>query len=187
MAKKKAKKKGKKKASKKKASKKVSKKGSKKKGAKKAKKKGRRKKAKRAAAAPAAGEPGIRGPRPVSTGRGPSVFEVANSVTAMIRAGAPEARIWDRWFHPGFTSIEGNGLQWRGREAVAERVLAFHRDNTIAACEITGPLVGGSSFAVRYTSDIVHNATGARVTLDEIGVYTVEDGRVIREEFMYAH
>ena len=40
-------------------------------------------------------------------------------------------------------------------------------------------------FAVHFTFDVTPNATGRRVTLEEIGVYTVKDNQIAREQFYY--
>ena len=51
---------------------------------------------------------------------------------------------------------------------------------------ITGPFVSPERFAVHYTFDWTRKANGERVQLDEVAVYTVVDGRIAREEFLYA-
>lgn len=43
----------------------------------------------------------------------------------------------------------------------------------------------GDQFAVRITMDITPKATGERMTLDEICLYTVRDGKIVEERFYY--
>jgi hypothetical protein len=38
---------------------------------------------------------------------------------------------------------------------------------------------------VRFTYDITNKPSGKRVTMDEIGLFTVKNGKIAREEFFY--
>ncbi|MEO0325223.1 MAG: nuclear transport factor 2 family protein [Myxococcota bacterium] len=49
-----------------------------------------------------------------------------------------------------------------------------------------GPFPHGEDrFAVIYRFDITHKASKQRMQLEEVGVYQVADGKVIREEYFY--
>jgi len=41
-------------------------------------------------------------------------------------------------------------------------------------------------FILRFKYDVTPKQTGKRMTLDETGLYTVRDGKIIKEEFFYA-
>lgn len=49
----------------------------------------------------------------------------------------------------------------------------------------TDPVVGGDHFSVAMGMDVT-TKEGVRMRLDEIAVYEVKDGKVVREEFFYA-
>ena len=49
-----------------------------------------------------------------------------------------------------------------------------------------GPLVSPSHFCVRFRHDVTHKPSGRRMTMDELAVYQVKDGKIVREEFFYA-
>ena len=51
--------------------------------------------------------------------------------------------------------------------------------------EVVGPFPHDDCFAVRFTYDITQKASGKRLTMDEIGLFTVVDGKIAREEFFY--
>ena len=51
--------------------------------------------------------------------------------------------------------------------------------------QVDGPFVGDLQFAVRFHMDVTPKMTGQRVSMVEVGVYTVEDGKIVREEFYY--
>ena len=48
-----------------------------------------------------------------------------------------------------------------------------------------GPFIGASGFSVVIKSDFTHRATGTRHIFREVGIFTVENGKVVREEYLY--
>ncbi len=59
-------------------------------------------------------------------------------------------------------------------------------DNVIHGASTEGPFVVSTGFAVRFRMDVETKSTGQRRVMDEVGVYTVEDGKIVCEEFMYS-
>jgi hypothetical protein len=49
-----------------------------------------------------------------------------------------------------------------------------------------GPFVSPERFAVRYSFDWTRKSSGEHVVLDEVAVYTVTNGKISREEFLYS-
>ncbi len=49
-----------------------------------------------------------------------------------------------------------------------------------------GPFVFDDKFAAVMEADVTNKATGQRMTMREVAVYTVKNGKIVREEFMYA-
>ena len=39
---------------------------------------------------------------------------------------------------------------------------------------------------MRFVMDITVKETGARMTMDEVGLYTIADGKIVEERFFYA-
>ena len=53
---------------------------------------------------------------------------------------------------------------------------------------MAGPFFNGANpdqFVVYFTLDITPKATGKRITREEVGVYTVKDDKITREQFFY--
>lgn len=124
-------------------------------------------------------------PRPVASGRGASPGEVGAGLVEMVRAGAPEREIWDRFFSRKFVSIEGGMAQaWHGRAAVQAKADWWHGAHKVHSIEADGPYVGATGFGVRFTIDAEDLATGDRFKGDELAFYTVKNGKIIQEEFM---
>jgi len=52
--------------------------------------------------------------------------------------------------------------------------------------KVRGPFFSGpNQFAVHFTFDVTRKATGKRGTIEEVGLYTVKDDKITREQFFY--
>lgn len=143
---------------------------------------------KQAAGKPASA-PKLVGMHPISTGSGASAAEIGGAVVAHINSGAhDDTPLWDKYWSKDFVSIEGIGanLAWHGRAAVKEKCEGWMSENTVHGCRAEGPFVGSTGFSVHITMDVEEKKSGNRRTMREVGVYTVQNGKVVREEFMYA-
>ena len=54
----------------------------------------------------------------------------------------------------------------------------------IHSVEVEGPYVNGNQFVVRFTMDVTPKG-GQRMQKDEMGVYTLADGKIVEERFFY--
>ena len=115
-----------------------------------------------------------------------SVPEVAHHLVTLCRAGR-WAEAVERHYSENIVSVEpaGEDRESRGLDAVKAKGEWWVSNHEIHACEIDGPFVGGNKFVVRYTIDITFKPTGQRKQLDELGIYTVSDGKVVHEQFYY--
>jgi len=123
----------------------------------------------------------------VKTGSGASPLDVGRDLVAMVNGGqidAVEAKHWS----PRIESVEGWGVAqvWRGRKAAEAKNAWWASDHVVHAITAEGPYVGASGFAVKFRMDVETRSTGQRETMEEVGVYTVANGKIVREEFMYA-
>jgi len=122
----------------------------------------------------------------VATGSGPGPAEIGSDLVALFNR-AKFREIEDKWWSPNIESIEGIGtnMGWRGREAVEAKNAGWMAANTLRGASAEGPFLGSSGFAVKYHMDIEEKGTLKRTTMEEVGVYTVFNGKIVREEFMY--
>jgi len=126
------------------------------------------------------------GPASVSTGKGLSPLEIGLDLVAKFNSG--KAGLDDiGHFSKDLVSCEGLGvgMEWRGRRAVDEKNAWWMQEHIMHGGSAEGPFVGSTGFAVRFTMDVETKSSGARESMEEIGVYTVRDGKIVREEFMY--
>ncbi|MGP1347047.1 MAG: SnoaL-like domain-containing protein [Phycisphaerales bacterium] len=125
-------------------------------------------------------------PTKVSSGKGATPGELGAKLVAMVNAHTPEKDIWKDFFHKNFESIEGHGSMWTGTKSVAKKGEEWMAAHQVHGFKAEGPFVGATGFAVRYDMDVEVKATGQCMNFSEVGVYTVKNGKVVREEFMYA-
>jgi hypothetical protein len=50
---------------------------------------------------------------------------------------------------------------------------------------VNGPFLGDNQFAVQYTFDATFKPTGQRSQMTEMALYTVKDGKIVKEQFFY--
>ena len=149
-----------------------------------------RKPARRAPARKAAKKPAGKAgtaPKSIKRGRGATPRQIGDAVVAHFNQGGKDKELWDKYWHPQAESIEGEGMEmaWKGKKAIAAKSEWWSANNTVHSAKAEGPFVGATGFSIRFNMDVQENASGTRRQMEEIGVYTVQNGKVIREEFMY--
>jgi hypothetical protein len=120
--------------------------------------------------------------RPLSSGKGATPREIGESLVALFNAGkADEAE--RTWYHRRIESIEADGMVFDGLKGVAEKSAWWLANHTIRAAKAEGPFVCSTGFTVIFSMTIEPKG-GAAFEMREAGVYAVEKGRIVREQFM---
>jgi hypothetical protein len=120
----------------------------------------------------------------LTSGKGPTPLEIGESLVALFNAGkSDEAE--STWYHRKIESIEDDGSVFEGWKGVLEKGKWWKENFTVLSMKATGPYVCATGFSVVY-SGRVRMADGTEVDARECGVYTVEKGRIVREQFMKA-
>ena len=92
-------------------------------------------------------------------------------------------------YAPGIVSVEGDGKETAGQGQVIKKSEDWGSDKTFNGEAVAGPFYNGANpdqFAVYFTFDITPKATGKRITIEEVGVYTVnQNDQITREQFFY--
>jgi hypothetical protein len=89
-------------------------------------------------------------------------------------------------YAPNIVSVEGGGQETTGQQPVIHKSEVWQGDNEIHSEKVRGPFFNGpNQFAVHFTFDITRKSTGKRTTIEEVGVYTVKDDKITREQFFY--
>lgn len=132
------------------------------------------------------GLPELRGgPSRITTGTGASPEQIGRELVNDFNAG--KAEVTTKLWSPQLVSIEGMGMQWKGMKSVEAKNASWSEQNVVRGASAEGPYIGSTGFAVKFRMDIEERASGKRVTMEEVGVYTVKNGKIVQEEFMYGN
>ena len=119
-----------------------------------------------------------------------SVMDIGKELVTLCRQGKNQEAI-DRLYDPNIESVEPHAMP--GMDPVQKGVAAIKGKNkwwtdnhTIHGNTIEGPYANGERFTVRFSYDVTPKQTGKRMTMEEIGLYTVKNGKVVKEEFFYS-
>ena len=123
-------------------------------------------------------------PSTLTTGRGPTPRDIGTSLVELFNAGRAQ-EVEAKWWSPDIVSIEGMGMAWSGRKAAEAKNNDWLAQHELKGGSAEGPYVGATGFAVKFHIEVLVKASGQTITMDEVGVYTVQNGKIIREEFMY--
>ena len=89
-------------------------------------------------------------------------------------------------YAPDIVSVEASGEETAYKTPVIQKSEQWQAKNTIGGEKVRGPFFNGpNQFAVHFTFDVTPKATGRPITLEEVGVYTVKDDKITREQFFY--
>jgi ketosteroid isomerase-like protein len=86
-----------------------------------------------------------------------------------VEAGAPPGASAES---VGLVAIKAKGQWWVD-------------NHEVHSGKVTGPWPHGDRFIVGFQFDVTHKPTGQRMMMDEVGLYTVKNGKIVREEFFY--
>ena len=92
---------------------------------------------------------------------------------------------------PEMVSVEGSGKETVGKEAVIHKSEVFQGNNAITGQDLRGPFFCGDAnansgrFAVYTSITFTPKAGGGQQTHEEVGLYTIKNDMITREEFFY--
>lgn len=79
----------------------------------------------------------------------------------------------------------GSGVT-RGKAAVLENNVKWLEAHEVHGASVEGPFPHGSDrFAVVFRYDVTNRASGQRMKLDEVALYTLSGGKIAKKEFFY--
>ena len=80
----------------------------------------------------------------------------------------------------------GGSQVTEGIEGVRGKNQWWTENHEVHSASVEGPWPhGADKFAVRFAYDITNKPSGQRMQMDEIAVFTVDNGKIIQEEFFY--
>ncbi len=119
-----------------------------------------------------------------------NTMDIANRLVELCRQGK-NAEAVKTLFSDTAVSVEafappGGAQETKGMQGILGKGEWWVANHEVHSAAITGPWPHGNRFVVGFQYDITNKPSGHRMKLDEVGLYTVENGKVVREEFFYA-
>jgi hypothetical protein len=114
--------------------------------------------------------------------------EVARKVVELTRKQAFKEAI-DTLYDKDIASVEartmdGSSPETRGIEGVRGKTEWFEQNMQVHSFKSSEPYVAHDRFVVQYDADVTDKNSKKRMQLSEVGVYTVKNGKIVREEFL---
>lgn len=118
-----------------------------------------------------------------------TVAEIANDLVSICRQGKFMEAI-EKHYSDDIVSIEPVGnpqmpARQEGIAAIKGKNTWWAENHEIHGLQIDGPFVSEDQFATRFHMDVTPKHTGQRMTMVEMALYTVKDGKIAQEEFYY--
>ena len=72
-----------------------------------------------------------------------------------------------------------------GLDAVLQKTKTWLEKHDVHSSKTVGPFPHDDRFAVYFHHDVTQKASGKRIEMEEVAVYTVQNGKIVHEEFYH--
>ena len=95
----------------------------------------------------------------------------------------------DELYGKDIVSVEAHAMEnmpaeMRGIDQVRGKTDWWEKNMEVHSAKVSGPFVARDTFVVQFDIDVTDKASKKRMQMSEVGIYTVKDGKVSREEFL---
>ena len=116
--------------------------------------------------------------------------DIGTELVALCRQGKNLEAI-EKFYSPDVVSIEAMGMPGMERtqtgiDAIKEKNMWWVDNHEVHGGDVQGPFPHDSRFIVYFKFDVTPKQTGQRMTMEEMGLFTVENGKIVKEEFFYS-
>jgi len=117
-----------------------------------------------------------------------TTVEIANKLVELCKQGksreakalyAEDAVSVEAFAPPGMDRIS------RGLAAIRAKGEWWSENHEIHSATVAGPWPLDDKFIVGFRFEVTNKPSGRRMTMEEMGLYTVQDGKIVREEYFY--
>lgn len=113
--------------------------------------------------------------------------EIANKLVEYCRTGQFQ-KCYEELYADNCVSIEPKGAMMEiaeGMESIHEKGKKWNEMvQEMHSAEVSDPIVAGSFFSLTMKNDVTFKEQG-RMQLEEVCVYEVQNGKVVKEQFFY--
>jgi hypothetical protein len=114
--------------------------------------------------------------------------EVAKKVVELVRKQAWYEALDDLYDNDVVSveafSMSGKSPETRGKEGVRGKIDWWVNAMEVHSFNASEPFVAHDRFVVQYDADVTDKQSKQRRQMSEVGVYTVKNGKIVREEFL---
>lgn len=116
--------------------------------------------------------------------------EIADELVALCKQGKNMEAI-EKLYSSDIVSVEasaspGMDQTQTGIEAIKGKNKWWVDNHEVHGGEVNGPFPNGDRFIVHFKFEVTPKQTGQRMSLEEMGLYTVKNGKIVKEEFFYS-
>ena len=119
-----------------------------------------------------------------------SAMEIGKQLAELCRQGRNLDAL-NTLFAAELVSVEagvppGMSREAKGLEAVKAKSAWWVENHEIHSASVSGPWPHDDKFILGFKYDITNKPSGQRMQMDEMALYFVANGKIVREEFFYA-
>lgn len=121
-----------------------------------------------------------------------TIKEIGERLVDLVKQGKNLEAIYEL-YGKDIASIEaadsptGGSRVSEGVDAVKAKNEWWAENHEVHSSSVKGPFPHGDDrFAVLYTYDVTFKPNGQKFVMEEVAVYTVEDDKIVQEEFFYS-
>lgn len=119
-----------------------------------------------------------------------STLEIAKKYVELCKKGEYHQAL-EALFSKDAVSVEaadtpGFPRETKGLPAIIEKGKRWADNHEVHSASVDGPWPNGDRFIVRFVYDITNKPSGKRIKMEEGALFTIENGKIVREEFFYA-
>ena len=114
--------------------------------------------------------------------------EVANELVELCRKGKFREAM-ESLYAQDIVSVEAHEMEnmpaeMRGLDQVRGKTDWWEQNMEVHNAKIGGPFVARDKFVVQFDIDVTEKTSKKRMQMSEVGIYTVKNGKISREEFL---
>jgi hypothetical protein len=118
-----------------------------------------------------------------------NTYEIGKKYVALVQEGRREECLSTLFSHDAMSveaaEFPGRERTVKGLDGLRAKSKFFLENNEVHKIEVFGPYPNDDRFIVRFVLDVTFKPNGQRRAIDEVGLFTVADGKITREEFFY--
>jgi hypothetical protein len=115
-----------------------------------------------------------------------STQDIAKDLVTLCKQGK-FAEAGEKYWADNVISVEaaGDNPEVKGKAAARAKGEWWEKAHTVHSVGVEGPYMNGDQFAVIFKMEVTFKESGQRVAMDEVGLYTIRNGKIAEERFFY--